>query len=78
MSHPASAPFQPLHPPRAAVHSIYSLMKASDHMFMEKLLCQIPQRSGFLKADRADRQWVKARKSSNEKRTGGLRNRPCL
>lgn len=69
ISHPAFAPFQPLQPPRPAVHSLYSLMKASDQIFMVKPVHQI--RSGFLKVDRPERQWVKAR-CNNENWVGGL------
>lgn len=68
---PSTAPFQPLHPPWPAVYSLYSLMKASDHIFMLKPLRQIPWRSGFLKADTPGRLWVKALRS-NENRAGGL------
>lgn len=42
ISHLASAPFQPLHPPQPAVQSLYSLkIKARDHIFMVKPLRQI-------------------------------------
>lgn len=77
ISHPASAPFQPLHPPQPAVHSLYSLMKASDHIFMVKPLHQIPWCSGFLKVDRPDRLWVKVR-CNDENCASGLRNRQRL
>lgn len=48
ISHPAVAPFQPLQPPWPAVRSLYSLIKASDHVFMLKPLRQTPPLSQFL------------------------------